>query len=722
MRRLPSHRLLAALFAAAALFGADRAEGQTVGYSLEPGASYVEWDEELGLESGWLLGGGLAFELGPRVRLTPFYLQADGIEADPTGLMFDDAPLFPDAEPLDLDVRHYGVDMDIDLLRSAVTPFVRLGGGILRLEPSGEGERLERIVLSYGAGLRFGVGRTSVRVSASNKTFRFDPARLYDPAAAMSVESDKSNWMGNARVSIPISTQRESRDVGLVTSSAPLGVFVGSLDFADEMEMGTQRLAGVQAGLAFNPLVSVTGFYWQGVNDDFDDTQDLRGYGAEAQFELGSGTGVSPFLVVGGARLDYDQDSDDPRYAEQSDKTALILGGGLSFRLTDRVDLQASVRDYLVDTTRDLEDASDPGELVNNWLYSVGASLRVGGTTAEARSRQESRALAEERARLEEQIRRLEAGEPRMPADSLVVAETPVDTVAASDAPRARIVEGPEGRQIVLPVLEEGSIYIRFGPEGWDTQGATAGETRGMVMDRENLRDIIRQEVQGAAGDSAQGLSLAELEERLFQRLRQPTDPAPSPGATGLSPEVVERLDAIERRLMQRLDAMQPSGPVPPTPARTEERRETGGAGSSEGAFSRVTRFDAQSVLPLGGLSLGGDATQAMLGARFDFGFLKPDSRIKFVPEIAVGLGGDETTFTALGTFQIPLLTGSSGVEPYVSGGAGLFTPSFLGISTAAGVAFDFGGIGNGARSYAELQGINFFDTTRLLFGLSFPL
>jgi hypothetical protein len=253
------------------LFAPGSVADQSVAYAVEPGIDYVDWDDDLGLDEGWMWGGSFTFELGPRIRLSPFYLTGSDFEADPSAL--ED---LTGAEATIFDARHVGAMLDVDLATSAVTPFLRVGGGVVRLDPE-DREAIERIALSYGGAVRFGVGRAGVRLFAQRTSFRLSPERLYAAGDPDGDQATRDNLVGGARVSIPLS---EGPD-----------------------------------------------------------------------------------------------DPDDDAFAGRDDQTALILGGGLALRLTDRLDLEVSARDYLLDTTGDLEDASDPGELTNNWLFSAGLDL-----------------------------------------------------------------------------------------------------------------------------------------------------------------------------------------------------------------------------------------------------------------------------------------------------------------------------------------------------------
>ena len=98
-------------------------------------------------------------------------------------------------------------------------------------------------------------------------------------------------------------------------------------------------------------------------------------------------------------------------------------------------------------------------------------------------------------------------------------------------------------------------------------------------------------------------------------------------------------------------------------------------------------------------------------------------SGLQFVPEFAVGLGGDGTSVLAMANaqYQFGSIGGSSALRPYVTGGAGIFSPTVVGVNTALGASMDLRS-GRGTTpwlGYVELQGLNLFNDTRLMFGLS---
>ncbi len=718
------------LVVALSLFGLPSlAQAQTIGYAVEPGGSFVQWDEDLGLEDGWLWGGALTFELGSRVRLSPFYLTRSGLQADPTGIGGSDS-LFADVDSFEFDARHVGVSMDLDLTDGNVVPFVRLGGGLLRLDPD-SGDAIDRVALSYGGGLRFGLGRAGIRLFAEGTSYRLDAEELYTPGLAPEgEEAARRNLVGGVRVSIPISEMPDDPGMGLTGASVPLGIFAGQLNFDSESGLGEQRLAGARGGFALNPLVSLQGFYWQGVNDDLDATEEIKGYGAEAQFNLGSGAGISPFVLVGGGKIEF---NDDPELVDEprEDRTALILGGGLTFPLSDRVDLHASVRDYLLDPGEALESTSDPSDLTNNWLYSAGLSVRLGGRTQEGRAQARADAqresmresMEEEMARMRRQVDSVEAvaRQARTDAEDSTAAEPDREEAdeqpTSSEATETRSVQTPDGRVITLPVLEEGSIYIRFGSQGADV-GTRSGE--GMVMGEAELQASIRRAMRAAGADTLTENEdeLSALEERLLQQLRrenaQPDSQAPADTQMSeFSQRVLDRLDEIESRLDAQLQAQAAAPPA----TRVIEVQQTA---PGSGAFDRASRLQPLNTVPYGGIHFGED-TQGTLGVRFDFGPLSNGSPFRFVPEATFGFGGGSPSLLVMGNVQFPVARfgGDYSAEPYLVAGAGFYSPTFLGINTGVGVRFDLDvGSSQPLRTFAELQGLNLYDDTRLLVGV----
>ena len=355
---------------------------QAVGFKVLPTAAKVVWDDALGLRDDWFYGGRVSLLFGSAVELQPFFLRGSNLEVDSArahGIV--GSSVFP----RQFDVDHYGANAQVNFGMGDVTPFVRLGGGILKFSPD-SGPELRRITVMGGGGLRLQLGGLQGEVFAEEFQFRLAPSRLFSrdtsaltPGVRAPVQRNRSY---GASVSIPLSSlpQEQATD-GLRGTRAPLEPFVGRLRYDGSLDLPDQDMAGLRAGIDLNSLVGIRGFAWRGINDDHDGTSDIWGYGGEAQFNLNEGAGVAPYVITGAGRIDYGTDFRDRSGATRQDQTALILGGGASFGLSDRVRLNVAIRDYITTADDKVETARDPDDLLHNRLLSAGITWSIGGRT-----------------------------------------------------------------------------------------------------------------------------------------------------------------------------------------------------------------------------------------------------------------------------------------------------------------------------------------------------
>ena len=231
-------------------------------------------------------------------------------------------------------------------------------------------------------------GWVECRRSSSRKTRPFsDRSRLAvrprrRPTDAPDGEENHHNLLLSAGLVIPLSSFSEGSAAGGLRGGAiPLEPFAGRLNFADEVGLGDQNVAGVRTGIDFNSLFGARGFYWKGINEDVDGTDPVQAYGGEAQFNLNTGPGLSPYVVLGAGRLDFDGEFRDSLGLTPADRNLLILGGGLGFALSERVRLNVSARDYLF-TREELGETRDTNDLLHNLMLSAGLTFSIGGRTA----------------------------------------------------------------------------------------------------------------------------------------------------------------------------------------------------------------------------------------------------------------------------------------------------------------------------------------------------
>ncbi len=669
----------------ALLFAVSSAsQAQSVGIALVPSVQRIDWHDDLAFSNEWLYGGRLSLLFGKYVELQPFYFTRDGYGLDSSRV---ESVFGSSAIGRGLDMRHYGTSVQLNLGDGALVPFVRTSAGVLRLKPEGA-ERQDRITLSAGGGLRFGVAGLNAEVFAEQMGVRMNPRGLFEPDTTTGVSLRTfRNLVYGAAVTIPLSTAREEdmQDDGLRGSTAPIEPFVGVLRYDGAFGLEDQELAGVRAGIDFSPVFGLRGFYWRGVNADRDGTVPVTGYGGEAQFNLNTGPGVSPYLIVGAGQIDYGDKFRDTLGQARDNKSAFIIGGGASLRLTDRIRLNGAIRDYIMTVDENLDNVATTGDLTHNTMLTAGLTISLGGRMdspdrkatsgretererelrelREMRELRELRTIREERMELEREMRG--DREMRRGRDSML------------NMRDARGGMGSDGRYITVPVPLQGEVILRYGIPSRDMTGGLRVDST-VVM--------------GSSGDVAR--SLADIERRLTERLdaierAQQTTPrqGAAPGVTVVTPGVM------------RADTPIDSMPV----------------------FRRLREVRSQDLQPYVGLGARDGDVQFIVGARADLGPLSAGSGFRFVPELAVGLGGNLSVLAMANMrYAFGSETSASVLRPYVTVGGGIYTPTVLGINTAIGSSIRLREANERPLFLnLELQGLNLFSETRVLIGIS---
>ncbi len=689
-----------------ALLGAPasvEAQGGGVAYSVVPTYEELRWDDLWGFERTRLPGARVGLDFGPLVSLQPFY--ARGTDVAPREGISDDR-LWR--------IETFGADMQFQLLPGNLSPFVRAGGGVLRLD-DGESDRDDRILLRAGGGLRFGVGtRLAGEIWAENWASRLEAPYLSDAGSADDLPEDgfvRSVVFG-AGLRVPVGGDASGWRAGGGAFLPGLFAepFAGRLDFDDDLGLDRQYLAGARAGLDVNRNVGVRAYYWRGVDRDFSETEPIEGYGGEAQFNLGTGPGLVPFLVAGGGRINFrdgfenGNGEDDTRLPENH----LVLGGGLSVALADRARIEVGARNLLFSTSRDLEDVTSPDELRSNWMYTAGLSLSFGAdpeararrerereiARVEARERERTEASERERRELQEEIRALRAA-----ADTARVPR-PVDPAVAGTT---TLVDPTTGQRLLLvPVPEVGEIILRFG-EAYAVESRIRPEAAPAGVTPADLARLERMLVEAVRGDAVPGdtlvarLRMAELEARIPEIVRS---------------IVREELERIERT---RPEALRPEvrpepGVAPPTPVSAVP--------GTDRSLGRVE--------PLVGVQATAP-TQVLAGVRLDLGRISPSVPLDLVPELTFGIGeGDPSLFLGLhARYTFRGLDSNRNFHPYVLGGAALTSRNFIRLNVGYGLEFDVGGDEPGARPYrlfVEHLGVGLFSEQRFLVGVGLAL
>lgn len=454
----------------------------------------------------------------------------------------------------------------------------------------------------------------------------------------------------------------------------PVEVFVGRQEFSSELRVVDQEIAGIRLGMDLADYAGIRGYYWRALNEDRDGPAPLQSYGVEAQLNLNSGRGITPFLVAGVGRVDFMDDFEDVDGNQPDDQDAAILGGGARLDL-GRVGVMAAARSYLFQAPDSLSD-----DLRSNLQLTAGLSFRLGST-----------------------------GRRRAPAASPVVLRETPDTVYVSREGTVERREDDPRQFVTIPIPREGEIYLRYGPA--DSAGATGRPSIGAGAVTAGQLEAVRRQVLADLEPMLRDLMAAERGE-LREMVR---DELQRIGAAGLTPEAEQRLlENLEARVALRMQdrVAQPDS--------TRRRPRPGFA----------PRLREWRVYTGGNLDR---PRQVLLGGRLDLGPLDlRNPQLRVVPELAIGGGQAGMSVLLAGNLQydfIPFEIRGAPLQPYAYGGLGLLVLSDPNpgraereavLNLGYGVNFPVPGRDGGPRLFLEHQAIDLFDLNRLILGIRF--
>jgi hypothetical protein len=712
-------------------------------YSLHPGVEYMRWGENIRLDDDVVYGGRLGINFGRYVSLRGFYFGNSNI-----GITAGDQPAVPGVDLGHTDLANYGGDLALYFPYGSVFPFISGGGGIYRFDPSG-GDRVKKIGLRFGGGLRFAV---TPRVQA---TLYAEDAMLKGGAELFAGEDGEDSSSNNdMQHSLALGaslnfflggyqgetvTDREYLNKfsgGITGASWRIEPFAGKLNFESGVKLDDTELLGARMGLGLGPYVDLRGYYWRGMNNDFDEAERIQSYGAEAMFNLNPSPGVEPHILLGVGSLDFMSGYKDPNGLTVEDKSMLIAGIGIDLTLSDRWRISIDARDYIFGSS-DLQNTESLDELYHNWMYSAGLSFTLGGrgkgreagvplmAPAAAPAAPAAAPAAPEAA---------PAAAPAVPAVAPAVVPTGkavVETLVVEKevtppewmASPVRTYQGD--RVVTLPVPTVGEIYVRYGEPG-----AVSIESKSVAEEKAG------QPGAAVAPQAAPGVSTTEQEmmrsavrEVLQQEMAKARADWMRAAADSLSKNY-EALGALEKRLMKRMDERieervqeevaqrgAPAVTVPPTTVTVPAPVTV----VTEESAGRGLIFDGGQVYTGANVD---KPRQWILGGRLRLRREGGTWPIYYEPELAFGFFNHTSTLIAANVvWDLGDHIDVQGYRPYVSVGLGLlfFSKKTAGrdknegvLNLGYGVSKDFGNW----FGFVEHQGIDLYSLHRVRVGI----
>jgi hypothetical protein len=794
-RRLDMHRCrgapphawrLAPAIAALALAPMAIAGAQGIGYTLTPAAQHVSWADALGLGKSALYGAQASIDFDRALSLQGYYFQNGSVAMDVSQIGVP--PSFPSsfANP-DLRVRSYGANAVVNIGSGQIIPFLKAGGGVIDFQPSG-GETSTQIALNAGGGLRFSFGsRIFLDFFAEDLMFRVDRFSLLgppQPPTTTPVPSDpdknttRHNFVAGVGLGIPLGAPYQDAAAapyawGLAGTSFTIEPMYGHFEFADPANLSIpgQNMGGIRAGFDLGRYAGISGFYARDWNDGFDTSSEVETWGGEAQFRLGTGSGITPFLLAGGGSVQFHSGSFTPTTPGATfpdNKTSFILGGGLALPLDERLAIQLTARDFMYGAGNGIDSVASPSDLLHNWLFSAGLRFNIGGRSGTAAARAAEQKAAADRARADS-LAKIAAAAARR--DSILLAQARADTIktpppAPAPAPRpdtaVRVPTAAEFQEMMRDVVRtELSERDRVRTE---ILAQMALQRTNDVWLAASLRGLQPYPVYPEPVPPA-AAAVARTPSRSDVRVPTTKTPAPAPtprvsaGEVAVPPAappspdstaaertaamqslrdsirsdiraelsgaraaalrqdtIVARLDSISKRLSTVEQKLSAPPPPPPTKPQAQGQR----PGTPGPVPQPLTIYSGMSLSP---------GWQTVIGARYDIGALNPKAPVHIAPEAALGFFGGTTTFMGAANIVFALPPFGGGVRLHVLGGPGVFwvDDDFhdydsgvdfvlnLGVGFTADLAH-----GDGARPqlFGELQGVDLFNVNRLLFGV----
>ncbi len=749
---LPYLKLSLAALLLLAVFRPQTTDAQVSGisFSISPGADYVVFEDNAGLNHDFSLGGSLGMGFGQYIELYANYMYTDRYRTNFPKLRGGDENLMDKLSMVDsrnMRVHRYGMSTKVNLTSTVIVPYLTAGAGIIRMDRNNLNAS-ESIYISGGAGIMASIAsRYTLFAQASHFGYRYNPGSAFlsgsdmlrsglQPANFTTVEV--TNWSFQVGLKTYLGGKRYGDDDNSVlfldtynggwsNLRYAFDTYYGQIFFDESLGFpSTTHMIGVQTGADFGPYVGVRGFYWRGIDEQdglkIDKLHMFGGLFRGSFFR----SGITPFVTLGGGYLHVLDGYDPGLLTNPRSQMFAITGVGLEVNLTSGLVITGDLN-ALSATRNGIDNLSRPTKVVLSPMFSLGVSYRIGDFVHRRKSDRRPDAPVQPQPAdaviMDQQLREVEERQRMQVMRETALAAEISRAYVAGDSAVARNLETElekvrreeqriaeslgmerevqtrkvDDRTITLPVLEDGEIYIRFGKPAAAMPAATP--ERDAVSDlEERVEQLLREREASLRGQP--------------QQQQQPGVTLVTPSDDSLERRMSQFEDRIMRLLETRLSETEPR-PQAPGP----------------GVTVVETGLEEQPAGELNGLALHlglANPFQGLLGIRADYGTLL-GGRVELMPEFVLGFGSGTRMYNinAIALMPLPQPEFIRPYNPYTGLGLGLMAFSNP-PDDVAGIQFTWSfhlglehRIGPG-DIYVEYVNLNLFSFNRLQGGYRF--
>lgn len=375
-----------------------KAQVNGISYTFAPTGEYQQLSEKHGISDGYFVGGKVGFGFGQFVELKANYMQSLNLKRDFS--KFGDLPFASSVlKDQSIDITRWGGELKVNLSNKAIVPYLSVGTGV-QTTSSDSSNSFKNIYFTAGGGIQFSAGdRYTIALGVNNNYINTSPVmNLLSPTerrtngvvASKFPTSRLTNLSYNASLILYLGGKRteEFTDVdkayletfsnGFNGISLPLEITTGQINFADGMGLEDTKFIGLSSGFNFGQYVGIRGFYWR-TNEDkyFSKVQRMAIYGLEGKFKLSSNGSLSPYLNVGGGKIDALEGFVLPTGSTFEDSPFVSGGIGIDLPFSKYFKVSAFAKALLTSNNL-LEDSQNPEDLSTSWAYGLTANLVLG--------------------------------------------------------------------------------------------------------------------------------------------------------------------------------------------------------------------------------------------------------------------------------------------------------------------------------------------------------